>query len=335
MGGPTRAPNRPGSQTELATTAEQVRYCLSSNIEEGKVKATHINSIRRWVIAKLHGVTRSTPDAVAVDLKRVLSEGPGPTLETLGDVANVGQGMYLPTPPLAVPLSPNVWIYVSGFPSDALPQIAPFLQHLAVGRLLVGPDRPALAHVGIGEITVERYAGLPPLDADPGRYLARLISEGADSSGRPLLPSASPYSGELGGEHGFSFGAIQRRATFSSETYELWRSGAESVFFVYQLKKIGRGGETIVDVDSRDWCRVALAIDALSGHQRSAVLQRRPEGDRLILDYQLPLAEYRLLIASGASWDGGAGGRPSLLLPSRVRPAVIDTLHRCWVDVRS
>ena len=327
LGGATRP--------DLAATADQIRYCLASNVEGGYVMPTHVNSIRRWVVAKLHGVTKQTADEVIADFRRVLSDGPGPTLETLGDVSHVGQGMYLPTPPFVVPLVPQVWIYVSGFPDDSVPAIVPFLRHSSVGRLLIDADKMVLELAGLCEVTVERYAGVPRLEDDPRDYLIGLVSDSGDATGGGLSPGSSPYSGDVGAKAGFNFGTVPRRGTAGGVSFELWRSEMTGGLFTYQLKESGSGREAVVDVDSRDWCRVALAIDALSGHRRSTVLSRGSPTDRLDLDHELPLGEYRLLMALGASWESRPTGRSQLVIPSEVRPAAIETLHRCWVDVRS
>ena len=102
-----------------------------------------------------------------------------------------------------------------------------------------------------------------------------------------------------------------------TESLELWRSEVEGGLFTYQLRESGAGSAVVVDVDSKDWCRVALAIDALSGHRKSTVMIRGPPVDRLDIDCELPRGEYRLLMALGASWGSRSAGRCPATCPVR------------------
>jgi hypothetical protein len=338
--GAMRAPASPTSllgipsQPELTAVAEQVRFCVSSNVAIQLVVPTHVNSIRRWVVAKLQGVSRASAEEVASDFRRVFFDGPGPTLETLGDVYHVGHGYYLPTPPLAIPIASRAWILVSGFPSASLPALAPFLRLAPVGRLLVDIDRETLRDLGIGEMSIERYAGVPRSDLSPVAFLESLIRDELTNDESRQAFGATPYSGEIGPERGFNFVSVPRRGVAGPRVFELWRDVAQGSPPSYLLLQRQGRVETTVNIDPRNWRRVALAIDVLSGHRRSAVIRTTEGYCSLDLDCELPLAEYRLLLASGAVWATGHTGRTQLLVPTELRSAAIDIIRRCWIDVR-
>jgi hypothetical protein len=330
---PTSYPANPGNDLILALTADTVRQCLSSIVKINGFERTHILHIRHWVMRKLEGVSHVSSDRVAADLRTVLLEGPGPTMEIIGDVIPLFGGYYIPTPWTAIETTSGPMLLISGFPASEVPGLDGHVRYGPVGRTVDGLNREELSKLGVRVLSIENYAGFRGRTGTPMSYLADIMSGPIAREGRPL-DSWQPYSGDLNSDAGFKQRGHPRTAG-SGPTYELWRAPLGDDYFDYFACSRLVGNARVVRVSHHEWRRVGLAIDAGSGFKRTWTLGR--DGDSRVLDIEFPLppSEYRLLYAGGFTWAGFHYGRPRYIVPSDRIPLVKELLSRCWIEVRT
>lgn len=329
MGSPPITPPHDSSDLVTSLTADQVRACLTHAIEVQGLERVHISRIRSWVMAKLRGVTRDNSEEIAKDLHRVVNGDYGANLESIGDIISLRGGFYVPAPSTAVVMDNGTAVVVSGKPSLTFMVLGSALHLGPVGRTLEGLSVREIREHGFRLLTVGQYCGQNAGPADPSGFLASL-AEQATSTTTPG-PGCQVYSGEVGTERGFNFGSRGRQVQTGRRLVSLMRGPDEWTFY---LAASGDGATKYVQLVSEDWRRVALAIDAMSGHPRDARIIRISGRSFLEVDFGLPSADRRLLFASRISWHGFSPGGARYNIPPGAEAIAHQVLARSWIQVR-
>jgi hypothetical protein len=327
----TSLPSNPEDQL-CCLTAEQVRIALAEMAPSSPGFAVHVSRLRNWVVAKLHGVTRSSQQEVIDDFWRILNEGPGGTLESTGDVISAGGGFYLRTPPNAVLGSSRSAFIVSTLPSSRLRHLRQRLRMGPVGRTLVDCEVGELREFGFRVTEPRAYARIQQVPASPSDYL-KSLADSEVSEPWQARPGWEPYAGSALGHGGFAFGQSARRVRVGMATVELWKATDATGYVGFWLRIEQHGAVTVLRLAPGEWRRAAFALDALHGRQREVTVSRH--SDRVVLDvgFALPPGEFRLLYASGAAWRPG-GSHAKYELGSEMLGIIEEIFSRCWIRTR-
>jgi hypothetical protein len=319
------------SDLSSAVTADQIRACLSSSLADSGLARVHISRLRRWVVSKLQGVTRDSPEDVGKDFMRVLRGDFGANLESIGDVTYLKGGFYCSSPSAAIPTAERTAILVGGYPSLAYSGLGESLHIGPVGRTIVGLLPEEISGHGIRTISLAQYCDSDAAAANPAEFLSGLSESGSTILAPPSERLA--YCGDAGTERGFNFAPRGRTAQVGAGLVQLWRSPKGSGF-EYFLSVTSSGVTRFVDLEGEDWRKVALAIDTVTRHEREVMLARTPECVFLEMDFGLPRSDLRMLYAMGASWRGIQSGRARYVIPLESESTLRSVLTRSWLRVR-
>jgi len=331
LGAPPATPPTNEGDVVSALTADQIRACLYWGVRESESGRVHSARMKRWVISKLQGISHHSADDVEEDFNRVLSGDYGANLDAIGDVIWLKGGFYYPAPPTAVMTGDRTASLVSGYPTLHFTEILGSIHLGPVGRTIVGLDRDQLARVGIRPISVDEYLGPGSKVVSPDEFLLRFASE-SGASANPIGPGWFPYRGEHGEERGYNFGPPGRAARAGPLTLALWRGPDWQGYYLENFSSTSR---SFVSVQSGEWRRIALAIDAVTGHAREARISTDGENGILEVEFGLPPAVYRFLYASGGAWRAIHAGAARYSFPEHAREGLKQMLERYWVQVRS
>ena len=289
-----------------AVIAECIRLAyrsISGFRQDGRV---HVNALRIWVYRKTRSILPSTWSPESLEFQSVLAEGPGPSLEFLGDLVRLPRGYFTAGPTRAIRLDGSLVILVSAAPSCVLASMGLPVE-------IRGPSRWArltseeCSHLEIPEQSLDSYSGTAAITS-PADFLDRYVSNRmAHATSWSGSNEWIGYSGNNPNSYDLQWGRNPLVWRSNSREVSLWRGSAEFWQRLYALRVVLDGRALSIQVDPQDSKAVAIALDSVVGRPRRMHVERRGPQVAVSLNFPPPANLFRLMIASGAQWLGSEG----------------------------
>lgn len=332
-GSPPPAPPLSEEQTERLI-AECIRVAYHSLVRENETGTVHVQSLRSWVYRK----TRALLPSLWLDgndpFTKVLSEGPGASLEFLGDLVRLPGGHFTAGPSRAVRLSENDVVLISSKPTADFEASGISVESLGVAR------RGRLTHadcerLNLPEQTPESYAGTYGL-ATPSEYLESFVK------GRIEYATMwtgwggwEAYLGNIPTSYDLIWGEKPLECTLGIGRVSLWRSAPEVGQRQYRLRISTTDRILSLEVNPQDSRSLAVSLDSVAGRARRLLLVASGTTTELRLNFPPPANLYRWLVAAGARWRGGSGAYIAWSVDGERANAIASPAKRMGIDVQS
>lgn len=276
---------------------------LAPYSNEGRV---HVNALRSWTYRKTRSVLPGAWGDQDDAFSRTLSEGPGPSLEFLGDLVRLPGGYFTAGPSRGVRINATKVVVVSSWPTRVLTSKGIEVTVRGVSRQAHLTHEDAI-RVGLAEQSPGSYAGTLGYGS-PREFLGRYI-EGRMAYATPWSTANEweAYTGNDLTRYDFVWGSHPSTWQAERGRVSLWRSSPEFGQRHYRLT-IANGSDIVsIHVNPQDSKSIAMALDAVVGRPRKLFVERREETTLLKINFSPPANLYRWLSASGAQWAGVIG----------------------------
>ncbi|QZA89543.1 hypothetical protein K0C01_05275 [Salinarchaeum sp. IM2453] len=287
-----------------ALVAEAIRLAIADKVEEsdGAYPRVHISGIQHWVTHKLAAILGNPKEEDSEDwFNMILKDRSGPTITFLGDILNLSEGYYAPSPTHAVMTNSSNAVLISGQPTMAFSDRDLEIQVRGITRIITGTSEGELLANDIPVQSRSEYVGL-----DSGRLFTEsdLINFITDQPKENWTPEQSwePYTGQ---QWGFQQDGDPLEVKLDDDsTVSFWRVPVEYGRDVYRLKLQRSASEStdMVAVPSRYRKHVSLIIDAVSGISQRVEFKKIKDGVLVSCDFVPPRHQMRWLHAIGAEW---------------------------------
>ncbi|MFA5860315.1 MAG: hypothetical protein WDA16_01335 [Candidatus Thermoplasmatota archaeon] len=329
------AANATRSEAELRATivAETVRVGLCRLLHESPLRRVHQNQLRNWVRRKLEGVIPDLFTDERGNYRDLLLDGRGGNLGFTGDVLTLPDGYLYPAPTRAIPIADNTYVLASGFPSTAFQDLRDRLVFTALARRIEGVTKPELQALGIRIQSIESYLASSGANESRDGILADVLKRPR----QPWVGTASwqCYRGNNPSAYGFPFTEESRTARYGQHDVSLWWEPITLSYGHYWLRATrSRREDHAHQVSPREWKRVALALDVVSGGQREAIGTKGPLGVTLRLNFSPAENVYRWFQVSGVRWLGRRKAQDEWEIPLPALEPIRKLLDQAGVRIR-
>lgn len=335
--------------------AEFIRYGLQKSIIENNDHIPiHILSLQNWVYKKLRCIYSSADSSDFSLFDSVLSEGPGPSLEFLGDVISLSNGYYLPSPTRAIKINETTWTLISGLPTTVFLNAGIQIRVKGIARWLININETELINHGIPIQTLESYIGLGE-SKDVTSLLDQIIenetkikwSQEQGTEAYTGIPKSNGY--------GFDYwGSKPLEVNHSKGILSLWRMKKTWGGYDYTLTvktpiknpkpqliyKNGRESWTILYFDNiaitlpiSHYKKICLALDMLSNRKRIVFIKKENDDVNISIKFSPTVELMRYLHAIGY-WLGYENQALNWKAPSGNLDQAIEIFNYVGVDVQ-
>ncbi|MUV56074.1 hypothetical protein GJ632_00405 [Halogeometricum sp. CBA1124] len=281
--------------------------------EDEEWPEVHNLRLRNWVIRKLQTVIDFERDAsdsakeIDTDLfRRVLTEGPEPSLEFLGELIELDGGYYSPGPTRAVMSSASAPVLVSGLPTRSF--TGDFtIEIRGTSRHILNTSRPAIEAADIGTQSIESYVDIEDTQSFDLDWLESFFDGQFDATVQPErhwngFDRSTSYRLQWTDEE-------QDVRTFG-KFYALFQDFGENRGARYWLRRKPveeNPTSEFAEVPRRILKYVCLILDDLDGNTREVIFEQADEGLVVKADFQPPRPVFRWMAAIGGLYDPASG----------------------------
>lgn len=300
-------------QIRDALIAEALRLAVADKAETSDAihPRAHVSGIRHWVIHKLSPVLGDpdTDDNENGDwFREVLTDRQGPTVEFLGDLMELKQGYYAPSPTRAVMLDEATALLISGQPSDWFLKQGLQMRFAGISRFVLETSEAELEELGVVIQSEEEYMYDTPVQIESVSNLSKFITSRQQSSWTQD-PDWQAYTGPH--EYGFTFEGTDpfRTELPDGSVVSMWRSSPEYGHSEYYIRREADGEDpSMITVPRQYYKQVCLAIDAAAGMERTIEIKMSGTGPRINMPFAPPRAQMRWINAVGGQWEPPRSG---------------------------
>ena len=313
--------------------AECIRVAYHNLAGENETGMVHVRSLRSWVYRKTRAMLPNLWSDGNDPFTRVLSEGPGASLEFLGDLIRLPGGYFTAGPSRAVRLSENDVVLISSWPTAQLGLSGIIVESLGVTRRsrLTQADCERL---NLPEQTPDSYAATYGLTT-PRDYLENFVKGRLEYAS--LWTGWGGWEGYLGNiptSYDLIWGQNPLECSLGIGRVSLWRSAPEIGQRMYRLRVSREDHVSSLEVSPQDSKALAVAIDAVAGRARRMLIASGGTASELRLNFPPPANLYRWLVAAGARWRGGAGAYIAWSVDTERADAITSPAKRMGIEVQ-
>lgn len=273
----------------------------------------HNLRLRNWVFRKLQTVIDFERDAddpnkkIDSDLfRRVLTEGPEPSLEFLGELIELDGGYYSPGPTRAVMSSESPPVLVSGLPTRSF--IDDFtIEIRGTSRHFLDTNQSAIEAAGIGTQSIESYVDIEDTQSFDLDWLESFFDGQFDATVQP----ERHWNGFDGSSsYGLQWDDEEKDVRTFGKFYALFQDFGENRGARYWLRRKPveeNPTSEFAEVPRRMLKYVCLILDDLDGNTREVIFDQTDEGQVMKADFQPPRPVFRWMAASGGFYDPASG----------------------------
>jgi len=310
---PTRLPER-DDVIRRALVSECIRLGMADIIDQDEEWAeVHNLRLRNWVIRKLQTVVDFERDADDPDTKidtdlfrRVLTEGPEPSLEFLGELIELDEGYYSPGPTRAVMSSQSSPVLVSGLPTRSFTDDFT-IEIRGTSRHFVDTSQSSIEAAGIATQSIESYVDIEDTQSFDVDWLESFFEGQFDETVQP----EHHWNGfDRSASYGLQWGDEEHDVRTFGKFYALFQDFGENRGTRYWLRRKPveeNPTSEFAEVPRRLLKYVCLILDDLDGNTREVVFEQIDEELFVKADFQPPRPVFRWMAASGGLYDPAGG----------------------------
>lgn len=294
-----------------AVIAEATRHALASELRRttedeptAEYPRVHVLSLRSWVVNKLASIL-GEPNTESDDpdwFRKVLKEGSGPTLTFLGDLLELEQGYYAPSPTRAVMSTDSEAILISADPTSYFTSQGLTIEHKGVPRHIVDTSRDEIVAAGIPIQDIDTYVGLDSIKTFGEEVFLNWQETQEFSAWNP----SSDWDAYYTKRYGFGWGNSATVAPVAGQLWSLYRDTTEYGSRDYWWKIQGHNdadGPVKLRIPNRYWKQFALFLDSVAETERTVKIIEKESEVAIQCPFIPTAAQIRWLHAIGAEYD--------------------------------
>ncbi|WP_423743922.1 hypothetical protein V5735_13055 (plasmid) [Haladaptatus sp. SPP-AMP-3] len=324
-----------------ALVAEGIRLAIADIVDQNDDWPTvHNLRLRNWVTRKLQTVLDFERDADDRDsdidthlFRRVLTEGPEPSLEFLGDIIELDGGYYASAPTRAVMTTESTAVLISGLPTRSFTETFS-VELRGTSRYLVETSKEAIEASGIKTIPIEAYVDIEEGQSFDFDWLETFFEGAFDDSIHPEVhwrgfQRCTPYGIEWGDEEN----DIRKPGTFYSVFQDLGENRAANYWLRRKPVEENPRSE-FAQIPRRYLKYVCLILDNINDTTHEVIFEYIDEGLVVKADFKPPRPIFRWMAASGAVYSPAGGYMRWVITPDdkESTAALFDTLPVTIID---
>ncbi len=297
-----------------ALVSECIRLSMADIVDEDEGwPEVHNLRLRNWVIRKLQTVIDFERDAddpaieTDTDLfRRVLTEGPEPSLKFLGELIELDEGYYSPGPTRAVMSSESAPVLVSGLPTRSFTDDFT-IEIRGTSRHFVDTSQSAIEATGIGTQSIESYVDIEDTQSFDLDWLESFFDGGFDAT---VQPERHWNGFDRSASYGLQWSDEEQDVRTLGKFYALFQDFGENRGARYWLRRKPveeNPTSEFAEVPRRILKYVCLILNDLDGNTREVIFEQTGEGLVVKADFQPPRPVFRWMAASGGLYDPAGG----------------------------
>jgi hypothetical protein len=260
-------------------------------------------------------------------------------LEFLGDIIELADGYLMSGRTRCVKAGPSSYLLVSGYPTRAFEALIGKVTITIFGRMVENTSDRELAHLGIELQQIDSYLEIPDAKT-PQEVVTHILSTSHQQV--PVSSAWEIYRDKQEG-YGFYWAPYDARRTdigmvvdHEGKKLGLLREPIGQNYWYYWLQVVSGSNMWFHKVNSKDWQRVCLALNRLSGRPREAIIvvSEQEPVFKLTIDFPPFKALFRWLLAVGGRSMRQSSGRVEWELPASGREQTRKLLENLGVIVR-
>lgn len=322
-----------------ALVSECIRLAMADLVDQDEGwSEVHNLRLRNWAIRKLQTVVDFERDAadpaseIDTDLfRRVLTEGPEPSLEFLGELIELDEGYYSPGPTRAVVSPESPAVLVSGLPTRSFTDDFT-IEIRGTSRHFVDTSQSAIEETGIGTQSIESYVDIEDTQSFDLDWLESLFDGQFDATVQP----EHHWNGyNRSASYGLQWIDEEKDVRTLGTFYALFQDFGENRGAIYWLRRKPveeNPTSEFAEVPRRVLKYVCLILDDLDGNTREVIFEDTEEGVAVKVDFQPPRPVFRWMAASGGLYDP-AGGYLRWIIEPDDKPATIQLFEKFPVTI--
>lgn len=289
--------------------AEAIRFSLAtSEADENGWQTRHIHSLRSWVGRKLRALIPEvvSPSAAEDMFMKTLRDGVGADLLFLGDIIELGNGYYAPSPTRVVVITEEISLLVSGLPTSL------FVQE-GLGVCVGGISRTIQASAA----TLRSEFNIPIQDR--ASYIGLRRAKGLNEASfeafvqgerRRSWTEAGNWTCYQGNRGGYGFNWGHRLHTISSPfgLLSLWKATEEFGITEHWLRIKHQNKDEMVRIPRPLLRQLLLLLDRWEDTPRDVIFLESEQGAVIKTQFPPPAAQTRWIHAVGGRWIGSKDG---------------------------
>lgn len=289
---------------EETLISESIRIALSKSDKE-----IHILSLKNWGVRKLRCVIQDIDNAENDKFNDVLREGPGPSMEFIGDVIHLSKGYYIPAPTRTIRIGDDKWILISGQATKYFVNLGLNIEVIGISRTMSNISKEELDQHNIPIQPIYSYVGLDRSLKMPKDFIKEIIKT-EKLIDWPQNVKMKAYGGKINGEFDrfHKWGSVPMYIPFSTGNISFWREEREWNQYDYWLKKEDKNSSEGIRIHPQKYKVVCIALDQMIGKPRSVDFSIDSETTQIKMSFSPPRVIIRWLHAIGAQWLGSAEG---------------------------
>jgi hypothetical protein len=337
--------------------AETIRLAINVNYCE-TIQSVHILYLRNWVIRKLRSLIPNIPDLFTMIFIDETYNGPNPIF--LGDIIELSNGFYIPSPTRMIKIEENSWILISGLPTSYFVKEGFDIEVYGMTRLMKNITAEEINSKKIPIQNIDSYTGIDEINVSPEDFIESLIKQEHHHEWRQRS-DWEMYMPKKYGKGGFCFSIYTGSKDLSiikdGLALSLWKESREHQNTRYWLrigkklnhikidKKRVNGVEKFVtaEYEHKEMIKiqpsyvryVCLALDKISGDPRKVYLKSSDETASISMDFSPPGALWRWFFSIGSKWNENPSRYIDLIIPKVAAPNTIKMLNRVGIEIVS